>query len=141
MFQKAFILIILLSIIGCGDKPVTSTQNENQAPVTETKKESDPNDLLGKWMRTDGNYTIEISSLTRDGNMKAKYLNPSPIHCDKTTYADTDGTLSVHLLLNDKNYPNCTYDLQFMKEKNILFGKYFQATSGQSYEVIFQKME
>ena len=39
----------------------------------------EPTDGLdGKWLRTDGDYTIEISDVAEDGEMTAKYFNPTP---------------------------------------------------------------
>lgn len=134
------LLAFILLLSGCGDKPSAPASSEPTQAAAPAPQQ-DPNDLLGRWMRTDGNYAIEISSLMSEGKMIAKYFNPNPIKCDKTTYSSENDQLSVHIQLNDTNYPKCTYDLTYREDNKILLGKYFQAQTGQTYDVVFQKVQ
>lgn len=123
---------------GCGEKPASKPSAAQAAP--EELSHLNPKNLIGSWMRSDGNYTIKIDKVKDQGYLSASYYNPSPIHTDKTTFKVENNQLKVHMLLNDTNYPKCTYDLIYNDEKQMLLGQYFQATSGQTYNVMFSKM-
>ena len=142
-FAFPFSLIIFIFLLtGCGNEP-TSKSVETPKPDKSKAEVADhlnPKKLVGNWMRSDGNYTIKVSKVKGEGYLSASYYNPSPIHTDKTTYKVENNQLKVHMLLNDTNYPKCTYDLIYNDEKQMLLGQYFQATSGQTYNVMFQKV-
>lgn len=137
-----FIFTFTLVLAGCGEQPVSKPAAESTSkPATpEVAAHLNPKNLIGSWMRNDGNYTIKIDKVKDQGYLSASYFNPSPIHTDKTTYKVEDDSLKVHMLLNDTNYPKCTYDLIYNEEKQMLLGQYYQATSGQTYNVMFSKM-
>lgn len=42
--------------------------------------EADPTKVVGRWMRTDGGYELELSNPTFDGRLTAAYFNPNPIN-------------------------------------------------------------
>jgi len=130
--------VSLLILFGCGERPEPEA-NTTVASV-EKKVELNAEKLLGRWMRTDGEYTLEVKAIKGDSYLAVAYFNPNPIHCEKGTYAMEGGALKIHVLLNDTGYPKCTYDLEYDDEKKILFGAYFQAAAGQTYHVVFEKM-
>ena len=95
--------------------------------------------VKGKWLRTDGNYTIEISTVGEDGILIAKYFNPGPIHVGRSGWRVKDDKIQIFIELQDENYPGSLYELFYDEEKNQLTGSYYQAVARQSYDVIFKR--
>jgi len=98
-------------------------------------------ELKGKWLRSDGAYTIEILDVNENGNLNAKYFNPDPINVGRAGWRVTNKELQIYVELQDKNYPGSFYELTFNKEKEILSGTYYQAVAQQTYEVFFNKVK
>jgi hypothetical protein len=96
--------------------------------------------LVGRWLREDGGYVIEIEDVLPDGTLKAAYYNPRPIHVSRAGAVQESGSVVVGIELNDVNYPGCLYRLILNRELDQLQGQYFQAGSGQTFEVIFIRM-
>ncbi len=95
--------------------------------------------LKGKWLRPDGGYILEITSVTDDGALVAGYFNPQPIRVSKAE-ASSDGTaMRVFIELSDKNYPGSTYTLAYEPESDQLRGVYYQAVQQQSFDVVFER--
>jgi hypothetical protein len=96
--------------------------------------------LVGRWLREDGGYVIEIRGVEPDGKLRAAYFNPRPIHVSQAAAVEEGGSVKVGLELNDVNYPGCLYTLVFNAELDQLQGTYFQAAVGQTYQVAFIRM-
>jgi hypothetical protein len=97
--------------------------------------------LKGRWARQDGDYMIEISAAAPDGALDAKYFNPRPIHVGKAQAEMRDGDIRVFVLLADVGYPGSNYKLRYDKASGTLQGTYLQAASGESFAVIFSRLE
>ena len=69
--------------------------------------------LLGKWVRPDGGYIIEIKEIGKDGTLKAAYYNPRPINVARAEFSIKDGSLTVFIELRDVNYPGSKYNLKY----------------------------
>jgi len=95
--------------------------------------------LEGRWLRSDGTYSIQILDVLEDGKLDAKYFNPNPINVGKAGWRIIDGELQIFVELQDKNYPGSLYQLTYVQENQSLTGTYYQATSGQTYEIEFIK--
>ena len=93
--------------------------------------------LNGRWQRTDAPYVIEIRSVAPDGSMRAAYYNPRPINVHRAHASTVKGYVKTEIELRDSGYPGSTYTLLFEPEKDVLMGIYYQAVSGQTYEVVF----
>jgi len=93
--------------------------------------------LLGRWLRPDGGYIIEIRGIDKDGRMDAAYLNPRPIHVAQADAAWKNGSLQVFIELRDTGYPGSTYTLDYNPAQDALAGIYFQAAMNQSFQVVF----
>ena len=100
-----------------------------------------PGRLTGRWMRSDGDYIIEIFALDNDGVAKVGYFNPSPINVEKGDWAFTDGRLRVNVVLRDVNYPGSKYSLVYNPEDDTFKGSYYQAVEGITYDVLFSRMK
>ena len=93
--------------------------------------------LTGKWLRPDGGYVIDIRNIRPDGRMEASYLNPRAIHVSKAEASEVEGSLRVFIELQDTGYPGSSYTLVYNAQKDMLVGVYYQAASGQSFNVLF----
>lgn len=97
--------------------------------------------LPGKWIRTDGNYTLDIKELAEGGMLDVAYLNPSSIHVGRSEWRINDGKLQIYVELRDKNYPGSIYQLEYDEASGQLLGTYFQAVARQTFEVRFARKE
>jgi hypothetical protein len=93
--------------------------------------------LVGRWLRADGGYILEIRSAAFDGKLEAGYFNPNPIHVARAEWQHQDNRLMVVVELRDVNYPGSTYTLEFLKAEDRMVGAYYQAVEGVTYEVEF----
>lgn len=97
--------------------------------------------LVGKWLRPDGGYVIDITSAEDGGKLSAAYFNPQPIHVSKAEASQAGTATKVFIELRDVNYPGSTYTLTYVPEKDLLVGIYYQALQQQSFEVYFERMK
>jgi len=97
--------------------------------------------LVGRWLRPDGGYVLEIRRAQADGRLDAAYLNPRPIHVARAEWRREGGDLRVFIELRDVNYPGSTYTLGFSPEQDRLVGAYFQAALQQTLEVEFVRQK
>ena len=83
--------------------------------------------LVGRWLRPDGGYVLEIRAARRDGQLEAAYFNPRPIHVAQANHRRDGGEVAVFVELRDVNYPGSTYTLRYVPAQDRLMGEYFQA--------------
>jgi hypothetical protein len=93
--------------------------------------------LIGRWLRPDGGYIIEIRGIEADGRMDAAYLNPRPINVARAEASWKKGRQEVFIELQDTGYPGSTYTLDYNPAQDAFTGVYFQATLKQAFEVVF----
>jgi hypothetical protein len=93
--------------------------------------------LLGRWMRSDGGYVIEIRNVAPDGKLQATYFNPNPIQVGRAEWSQKNDNLVVVVELRDVNYPGSLYTLDFHAANDRLVGTYFQAVEGVNFDVEF----
>ena len=124
-----------------GSAHITSQQPISQSKTYPSAPQSDFNDLIGRWIRKDGGYVIEIKSIDAKGKMDAGYYNPRPINVSVAEASKDNNIVKVFIELRDVGYPGSTYSLAYIPSENMLIGIYYQAKLGQTFEVIFIKME
>jgi hypothetical protein len=95
--------------------------------------------LVGKWLRPDGGYVIEVKSVDKSGKMDASYYNPKSIHVSKAQASREGTTTKVFIELRDVNYPGSTYNLTYDPQSDQLQGIYYQAAMRESFEVFFTR--
>ena len=130
--------LVLLGINTSGDSPSAASQ-----PVPAPQTAVTPPDfqaLVGRWVRIDTPYVIEIQSASQDGTLQATYYNPRSINISVAEAWDKDGTLEVFVELRDVNYPGSTYTLTYDRAMELLMGVYFQAATQQKYDVAFRRL-
>ena len=97
--------------------------------------------LVGRWLRPDGGYVLEIRHAQANGHLDAAYFNPRPIHVARAEWHRKEGRLQVFVELRDVNYPGSTYTLDYVLEQDRLVGAYFQAVQQQTFEVEFVRQK
>lgn len=118
-----------------------SSQQPTSRLKTDPADTIDFKDLIGRWIRRDGGYVIEIRSIDAQGKMDAGYYNPRPINVSVAEVSKDNNIVKVFVELRDAGYPGSTYSLAYIPSENMLIGVYYQAKLGQTFEVIFVKLE
>lgn len=95
--------------------------------------------LVGRWVRTDGGYILEVRNATADGKVEASYFNPNPINVAQARAEGDGDTVRLFIELRDVGYPGSTYTLRHDGERNELQGVYFQAATRESFAVTFTR--
>jgi len=140
--QRIFISVLLCVLAAGLGACKRSDAPEAAAPAATAATTATKFDkLLGRWARTDGEYTLELRAVDAAGKLTAGYLNPSVINIEKAEASTEGDRLMVFVVLRDVNYPGCTYKLAFDKEHDALVGVYFQAMQQQTYEVAFTRLK
>lgn len=129
----AGLIVYHLALTESDQTPVTATGEVESGPTATIGFDK----LIGRWLRPDGGYVIEIRNISSGGTMEAAYFNPRPINVARAEVSRKNGSLEVFIELRDKGYPGSTYTLMYDPQQDMLSGIYYQATIGQSFEVIF----
>lgn len=116
---------------GCGKA------NEREAPVGKSNIER----LIGRWIRPDGGYVIEIKSVDAEGTADLSYFNPRPINVGRAVVSSEVAQVSLTVELRDVNYPGSTYRLTLNPDSDRLVGTYFHAVDKQTFAVFFEKVQ
>jgi len=107
------------------------------AGTADSAERPDFKELVGKWVRTDGGYTLRIRDVKQDGTVDAGYFNPKDIHIAEANVSDREGLVKLFIRFQDEGYPGSTYTLYYYAEKDALAGFYYQAVMKQTFEVVF----
>jgi len=107
--------------------------------VSDPAKEAkvDLEKIVGRWLRPDGGYIIEIRSIGANGRMDAGYFNPNPINVSLAEASHRGDAVRVFVELKDVGYPGSSYTLTYDPQRDLLSGTYFQAALNQTFDVIF----
>jgi len=138
IFICTFVLLLNGACTSSKEKPLPSSQQptvEAQDTLKPVKAEYDH--LVGRWLRPDGGYILDIKSATADGKLDVSYFNPNPIHVGKSEWVVKEGKQYVLVELQDVNYPGSTYGLQYIVAQDRLTGTYYQAVEKNTYDVEF----
>ena len=114
------------------------SQNADES-TNQNKKASDKNNLIGNWLRTDAEYLIRIAKVTADDTMTAQYFNPNPINMEGANWEQSYGKLKVIVEMRDVNYPGSTYTLNYLPDRDMLAGEYYQAVEGLNFCLEFTR--
>jgi len=139
------VLIFLLVLSACrsdADKPENAAK-ESEAGGGQTAGPTAPDYsvLVGRWLRPDGGYVIEIQKVDMNGRIEAAYYNPRTINVSQALAAQKDGQIQIFIELRDVGYPGATYTLTYDKGNDVLNGLYYQPAAGQTFEVQFVRKE
>lgn len=113
--------------------PVAARPTE--APTSELQK------LVGRWLRSDSDYTIEIRGVAPDGTADATYENPNPIHVARALARSQGGNTLFFLELQDRGYPGSFYALAYDPGSDSLSGEYHHLGVNQVFQVAFSRLD
>lgn len=105
--------------------------------VKNAQELADIHRMVGRWVRPDGGYLLELSLTGTGGDLQAAYFNPQPIHVARTQASCRENSCKLFIELRDVNYPGSTYTLQYDAKTDRLQGDYFQAVQKQTYAIEF----
>ena len=125
---------------GAGAEPRPHRRQRRRRAAPATAPTPSPERLVGRWGRSDSDYTIEIASVGPDGKLDARYLNPGPIHVERAESGMVDGLLRVFLELQDRGYPGSYYTLTYDPGSDSLSGVYHHLGVNQNYDVAFSRI-
>jgi hypothetical protein len=128
--SAAIILIVVLVLL---------ITNKSEVTTPSSIKAPDKNLLVGNWLRTDAQYVIKISSINDNGTLHAQYFNPKSINVGNATWEENYGNLRIIIELQDVNYPGSKYTLNYLPDRDILAGDYYQAVQGLNFYVEFAR--
>jgi len=137
------ILLAVASFVGCRarEAPVGAAASPTAAaPAAAAPAVPSPDRLVGRWLRSDADYTIEIASVAPSGKLDARYLNPGPIHVERAESGMVDGLLRVFLELQDRGYPGSYYTLTYDPGSDSLSGVYHHLGVNQNFDVAFSRI-
>ena len=103
------------------------------------EKNDDYSHLIGRWVRFDGGYVLDIRKVQSDGKCEAAYLNPKPINVSKACANITTGKIELFVELRDKYYPGSYYTLTYDSKMDLLIGVYHHLGIGQNMNVFFSR--
>ena len=135
---RSILLLLGLAILFSCRENKTKSISSSQQELSQTERLQKM--VLGKWDRTDGNYTIEIGSFS-DSTFEASYFNPNPIHIADTKWKLQEGYLYFLIVMDDVDYRGSYYSLGYYPEENGLYGFYYLASTGEKFEVAFEKKQ
>jgi hypothetical protein len=93
--------------------------------------------VLGRWMRTDGGYVLEVRGADLSGVLDAGYFNPKPINVSRAIWMQGASGFQIVVELNDVGYPGATYVLSHDPQTDRLVGQYTQPAMQQSFDIEF----
>ena len=137
--------LIYLSLAACqseNDRQKTGiSEKQTSTQQAAESKTLDYSVLVGRWLRPDGGYVIEIQKVDINGQIQAAYFNPRTINVAQALAAQKDGQIQVFIELRDVGYPGATYTLSYDQNNDVLNGLYYQPAAGQTFEVQFVRKE
>jgi hypothetical protein len=132
IYISAAVLILVAAII------FFLSKNGNETSTSD-KKVADKSSLIGDWVRTDAQYLIRITQVNDEGTMTTQYFNPNPINVGKANWELSYGNLKIIVEMRDVNYPGSTYTLNYLPDRDLLAGEYYQAVEGITFYVEFAR--
>lgn len=135
--MRALGVLAGLSILAAVPFPATA----QQAPAAAAKAAPSLDTLVGRWVRSEGGYVVEIRGVAPDGRLQASYFNPRSIHVAKADASRKGSAIEVFIELRDVNYPGSTYTLAYDAKSDRLVGRYYQAVARETFDVFFVRMK
>jgi len=134
-------LAALLACAPDADQRPAASAAATPAPAASTTpaEAPAPAQLVAQWVRTDSPYVLSIESVTPEGRLLARYLNPRPINVSRAEWKRDLSRLALLVELNDRGYPGSYYELKFDPASDTLYGVYHHLGIGQDFDVSFTR--
>lgn len=137
-------IALLSGLTACGKSETKSPAAATGAPVATPAAMPAPaavpaevKKVLGRWMRADGGYVLELRGADMSGVVDAAYFNPKSIKVSRAIWMRGGAGLQVMVELNDVGYPGATYVLSHDGQTDRLVGKYTQPQMQQTFDIEF----
>jgi hypothetical protein len=124
-------------VFHAGKKGEKEEKTVSGVSATAREPKVDMDKLVGRWLRLDGGYIIEIRSAGANGKLDAGYFNPNPINVSLAEASRRGDAVRVFIELQDVGYPGSSYTLTYDPQRDLLSGTYFQAALNQTFDVMF----
>jgi hypothetical protein len=111
---------------------------EHPNPIEQKR---DKNLIKGVWGRTDGEGEINISGVFDNGLLTAKFYNSKSINIEKAVWTNSSDVLRIYILFREDNYPGSSFSLNYIAERDLLIGVYFDALTNESNTVTFKRVK
>jgi hypothetical protein len=128
-------------LVACDPPAAPVVPPATNATVAAPKPAVSPGRLIGRWLRPDGGYVLELSAVDTNGLFSATYLNPNPIHVERAEALTDNGRMKLTVVLRDTGYPGCIYTLLYDETSDELTGRYYQAAMRESYDIGFTRIK
>ncbi len=141
--RTAPLLLLAAAAVACGEREARAGPEAtatSAASLPAAAPTPPPERLVGRWLRSDADYTIEIAGVGADGKLDARYLNPGPIHVARAESGRVGGAFRVFLELQDRGYPGSYYTLTYDPGSDSLNGVYHHLGVNQQFEVAFSRV-
>lgn len=134
------------AVVACKKADAPADSKAAAAPAlppsaTEAGAPAEVQRMMGRWLRSDGTYVLELRGADRSGVLQAGYFNPKSIHVSRAIWMRGAEGLQVVVELNDVGYPGATYVLSHDAKEDRLVGKYNQPQMGQTFDVDFVRQK
>jgi len=126
------------------EKPAAPAAPEKATASAQTATPAVPADVqkvMGRWLRADGGYTLELRKADISGVVEAAYFNPKSIHVSRAIWMKGGAGLQIMVELNDVGYPGATYVLTYDPATDRLAGEYKQPAMQQSFDIEFARQK
>jgi hypothetical protein len=131
------VICLLVTVFTGSGGPFLSSVNAELLKTGGPEPAHDTQQVIGRWVRSDGGYYLEFHYNEKDGKFTAAYYNPRPINVSKTELNHDKDTINIFVELRDVNYPGSTYALEYDTGTDRLTGTYFQAVNEVTYAIEF----
>ncbi|MGG7034840.1 MAG: hypothetical protein ACI7YS_06545 [Flavobacterium sp.] len=142
-----FLLIITTVLFAMGYQLKIKANNPDLATTNREliyhKSDTDPdkNLLIGEWSQTETRNLIKITETLEIGKLELEVYNPTKIEIEKANWSKTGNLLSVYIELQNENLTRSNYKLNYIPQRDVLVGEYFQATDSTRYSVEFIRIK
>jgi hypothetical protein len=93
--------------------------------------------LIGEWSRTESPCLMKITETYDSGKLELTYFDVKSINTGKTYWLLKGTFLSLVVELLDENNPGSYYKLNYISERDVLVGDYYEVINGITYPVEF----
>ncbi|UCG79798.1 MAG: hypothetical protein JSV60_07390 [Desulfobacterales bacterium] len=138
------VVAVVAVVLYVGRDKAHEQKKETATPVESVEMEEAKGKLqalIGRWLRPDGGYIIEVRRIRVNGRLDAGYFNPRPINVSRAEASRRGGEVRVFMELQDVGYPGSTYTLSYDPPRDVLRGVYFHAGLSQAFDVVFVRAE
>jgi hypothetical protein len=134
--------ILALAILGFLFRPARppATGSDTPAPPAPSEPASLYGSLRGRWLRTDGDYLLDVRAIDGAGVAQVDYFNPRPIHVARAEATRDGDNFKLVVVLEDVGYPGSSYTLAYLPGEKVLAGEYYQAALQETFDVRFTRL-